>query len=106
MPNSNTIVINTSPLIALVAAWGDLSLLSSLYQDVFVPLEVSQEMMKGGTRNFAVREFLQATWLKKQTSPLTILPFLLNSLDLGEASVIQFALNHKINKIIGRSPHL
>ncbi|EFA74081.1 hypothetical protein CRD_00331 [Raphidiopsis brookii D9] len=28
MPKTEKIVINTSPLIALVAAWGDLSILS------------------------------------------------------------------------------
>jgi hypothetical protein len=30
MPKTEKIVINTSPLIALVAAWGDLSILSLL----------------------------------------------------------------------------
>lgn len=36
-----------------------------------------------------VSEFISDSWLKKQSSPLIIFPFLLNSLDLGESSVIQ-----------------
>ncbi|WP_204137121.1 DUF3368 domain-containing protein [Halomicronema sp. CCY15110] len=96
MPETTEIVINTSPLIALVAAWGDLKPLATLYQQVWVPLEVCQEVSRGGANQFAVAEFEQATWLKKQTQPQTISPFLLNALDLGEAAVIQLALHQKI----------
>lgn len=95
----NQIVINTSPLIALVAAWGDLTPLASLYDQVLVPFEVCQEILQGGSQNFAVSEFQRATWLVKQPSPLSISPFLLNSLDLGEASVIQLALNQTIKTV-------
>jgi predicted nucleic acid-binding protein len=99
MPETTQLVINTSPLIALVAAWGDLTRLSSLYEQVFVPLEVCREVLRGGTSQFAVPEFNQANWLKKQTSPLKISPYLLNSLDLGEASVIQFALDQNLSTV-------
>jgi predicted nucleic acid-binding protein len=99
MPEPDIIVTNTSPLIALVAAWGDLTPLESLYEKVLVPFEVCQEMLKGGLQNFAVAEFQQATWLKKQPSPVNISAFLLNSLDLGEASVIQLALNQNIKTV-------
>ena len=34
------IVINTSPIISLIAGLGDLEILQSLYTDVFVPFEV------------------------------------------------------------------
>ncbi len=101
------IVINTSPLIALTAAWGNLEPLSSLYTDIFVPFEVCQEITQGGVRNFAVSEFEQSVWLNKQTNPLLISPFLLNSLDLGEASVIQLAIDRSIqlvciDELVGR----
>jgi predicted nucleic acid-binding protein len=86
-------------LIALVAAWGDLLPLQTLYAQVHVPFEVSQEIGRGGTTNFAVAEFEQATWLQKQDTPLQISPWLRNSLDLGEASVIQLALNLSINTV-------
>jgi predicted nucleic acid-binding protein len=92
MPKTAEIVINTSPLIALVAAWGNLNYLADLYEQVWVPLEVHQEILHGGKSQFAVPEFEQASWLRKQIKPLEISPFLLNALDLGEASVIQLAL--------------
>ena len=38
MPRPERIVINTSPLITLVAALGDLTILRSLYTEVLVPL--------------------------------------------------------------------
>ena len=98
MPESaeSVIVINTSPLIPLVAAWGDLTRLEALYQQIWVPFEVSQEILQGGATQFAVSEFEQATWLKKQTTPQPISPFLLNTLDLGEASLIQLALDSNL----------
>lgn len=99
MPSPNQIVINTSPLIAIVAALGDLKILQSLYIDVFVPFEVSQEILLGGFTGLAVNEFQSASWLQKQSSPLNIAPFLFNSLDLGEASVIQLALNKNISTV-------
>jgi predicted nucleic acid-binding protein len=99
MPQPNIIVTNTSPLIALVAAWGDLTPLESLYEKILVPFEVCQEITKGGPQNFAVAEFQKAAWLKKQASPINISAFLLNSLDLGEASVIQLALNQNIKTV-------
>ncbi|MCH4903613.1 DUF3368 domain-containing protein [Cylindrospermopsis raciborskii CHAB3438] len=99
MPKTEKIVINTSPLIALVAAWGDLTILSSLYEEIFVTFEVCQEILQGGSVNFAVSEFNRASWLNKQRIPLTITPFLLNSLDLGEASVIQFALDNNLTTV-------
>jgi hypothetical protein len=39
MPKTERIVINTSPLIALVAASGDLNILHFLYREVLVPFE-------------------------------------------------------------------
>ncbi len=99
MPDNERIVINTSPLIALVAAWGDLVRLKSLYREVLVPFEVVQEILRGSTHNFAVAEFQAASWLCRQSEPVTIAPFLRNSLDLGEASVIQLALDQSIEKV-------
>ncbi|MEJ6484545.1 DUF3368 domain-containing protein [Nostoc punctiforme UO1] len=106
MPNTEIIVINTAPLISLVAALGDLDVLQ-LYTQVLVPFEVCQELLAGGASGFAVTEFEAATWLQKWQTPLNISPLLLNSLDLGEASVIQLALNENIktvciDEIVGR----
>ncbi len=43
-----------------------------------------------------MKEFVQADFIEKQSTPLKIVQFLKNSLDLGEASVIQLALNESI----------
>ncbi|MFM6064639.1 MAG: DUF3368 domain-containing protein, partial [Microcystis panniformis] len=101
------IVINTSPLIALIAALGDLEILQSLYREVLVPYEVCQEVLAGGKSGFAISEFISDSWLRKQEYPLTIMPILLNSLDLGEAAVIHLALQENIqtvciDEIVGR----
>ena len=84
------IVINTGPIIALAAAVDDLRLLESLYQTVYVPHEVAAEIRAKGTAKFAVEQFNAARGLMILDSPVADMPPLLrNSLDLGEASVIQ-----------------
>jgi len=99
MPDTPEIVINTSPIIALVAALGDLSVLQ-MYRDVWVPLEVSEELAAGGAARFALAEYQAAHWLHKRTQPLNIAPHLLNTLDKGEASVIQLALDNNIHTVV------
>jgi len=99
MHKTKSIVINTGPIIALVAALGDLRVLDYLYDDVVVPFEVCTEILDGGVSAFAVKEFNDATWLTKQKESLTISPFLSQTLDLGEASVIQLALDHAISTV-------
>jgi predicted nucleic acid-binding protein len=93
------IVINTGPLLAIVAAVDDLSVLQLLYHDVFVPFEVCQEVLAAGSNGFAVTQFENATWLRKQSSPIHLPSLLKNSLDREEASVIQLALNQKIQTV-------
>ena len=49
MPDSSKmIVINTTPLIALTAATGNLDVLKTLYSRVVVPYEVAEEIKVGG----------------------------------------------------------
>jgi predicted nucleic acid-binding protein len=90
---SAVLVSNTTPLIALTAALGSLDILKFMYARVVVPFEVAQEIRAGGQASFGVGVFHQADWLDVQDQPVTLLPFLQNSLDAGEASVIQTALN-------------
>ncbi len=52
MPETEKLVINTGPLLALIASVGDLSLLELLYRRVLVPFEVCQEIEAGGTSGF------------------------------------------------------
>jgi predicted nucleic acid-binding protein len=96
MPKNGIIVINTGPLIALIAALGNLKILEHLYKRVIVPYEVCQEMVAENATHFGVSEFNEATWLEKREIPEELIPLLQNSLDPGESSVIQVALNEKI----------
>lgn len=98
MPETKEIVINTGPLIALVAALGDLEILK-IYKRVCVPFEVCNEITTGESGRFAALEFDAAHWLEKSTQPLSLSAMLLNSLDIGEASVIQLALNENIRTV-------
>ena len=107
MPDAKQIVINTSPLLALIAAWGRLDRLRALYSRVLVPFEVCEEILRGGKDGFGVAEFEVAEFLDKQTQSLAIEPFLRNSLDRGEAAVIQLALDRGvrtvcIDEVVGR----
>lgn len=99
MPDTDRIVINTAPLISLIAALGDLTVLQSLYNQVLVPYEVCQEILAGGTSGFGVTEFEAANWLQKWQTPVNISPLLRNTLDLGEAAVIQLAINQNIQTV-------
>ncbi len=90
------LVINTTPLLSLLAGLGNLDVLPFLYSRVYVPFEVCQEILVGGKSSFGVDAFVRDTWLAKQTQPIKISPLLRNSLDLGEASVIELALQKNI----------
>ena len=96
MPDPHNIVINTGPLIALVAGMGDLKILQQLYERVYVPIEVEQEILAQNALRFGATEYLAASWLVRCSKPVVLSSFLKNSLDLGEAAVIQTALNEHI----------
>jgi len=98
MPEIQEIVINTGPIIAIVAALGSLDVLK-IYKRACVSLEVCNEITTGETSRFAALEFQDAHWLKKWEQPLSLSAILLNSLDIGEASVIQLALNERIQTV-------
>lgn len=90
MPERGQVLVtNTTPLIALAAATGDLEVLRFLYRRVVVPLEVAEEVRAGGARAFGVDAFEGADWLDVQKSPVPMVPWLQNSLDRGEAAVIR-----------------
>jgi predicted nucleic acid-binding protein len=100
MPDRGELVINTGPLIALAAALDDLSLLERLYRAVHVPYEVGLEVTVKGASGFAANLYDAATWLHKEVHPTAHVSALLkNSLDMGEAAVIQYALNRGIDTV-------
>ncbi len=98
MPDTDELVINTGPLLALTAALGDLQVLK-LYTRVWIPYEVQQEILCGGSQGFAITEFQAATWLHVMDTPLQITSLLANLLDPGEAAVIQLAQNQSIQTV-------
>ncbi len=93
------IVINTGPIISIVAATGDLRVLNKLYKEVYVPFEVSRELTISSISIFAQDEFNEADFLIKIDNPIDISSLLNNSLDKGEAAVIQLALDKSINVV-------
>ncbi len=99
MPKTDTIVINTGPILAIIAGFGELDVLKSLYKRVLVPYEVCMEVLAGGSTGFGVREFNDANFLIKLDKPRIIQSYLKNSLDLGESSVIQTALDERIQTV-------
>jgi len=87
------IVINTGPVIALVAALGELNLLNCLYNRVLVPYEVCDELTTQNASRFAAKEFQTATGLEKRAESVSPSPLLRKFLDRGEAAVIQLAMD-------------
>ncbi len=99
LEQAKVVVTNTTPLIALTAATGSLEVLRVLYQRVIVPYEVAEEIRVGGKEAFGLDIFEQASWLEINPAPVILPPYLQNTLDLGEASVIQTALQQGINRV-------
>ena len=99
MPSPSRLVINTSPLLAWVAGCGSLAPLEGLYEELLVPQEVAEEIEAGGPHGFGVAEIAAAAWLRRWPAPVNPSPLLRNSLDKGEAAVIQLALDEGIGTI-------
>lgn len=99
MHETEELVINTGLLLAIIVGIGNLSFLDVLYKRVLVSFEVSEEIKAGGSTGFGLTEFEESNFLEKWPKPLRINPFLRNALDLGEASVIQLAIDEKISTV-------
>ncbi|MDO8724178.1 MAG: DUF3368 domain-containing protein [Syntrophales bacterium] len=100
MPDQDRVVVtNTTPLITLAAATGNLDVLRTLYTRVVVPYEVAEEIRAGGKDAFGLDVFDQASWLEITPGPVVLPPYLQNTLDRGEASVIQTALQQGIKLV-------
>jgi len=100
MPDQVRVVVsNTTPLIAITAATGNLDVLRTLYTRVVVPYEVAEEIRAGGKDSFGLDVFDQASWVEISPDPVVLAPYLQNTIDRGEASVIQTALQHGIKLV-------
>lgn len=95
--HTHDLVINTGPIIALVAATGSLGWLASLYRNVWLPHEVDEELSVGGPISPEPALVRAAGDVIRLLPPLRGLPaFLTHELDRGEASVIQTALERDV----------
>lgn len=92
MPEKKSIIINTTPILTLIAACRNLDFLENMYEKVIVPLEVRDEILKGGKYGFGVNEFINSKFIHISNSYIKIPDILSEFLDSGEASVIATAL--------------
>jgi predicted nucleic acid-binding protein len=99
-PKMPDIVINTGPLIAMVAATGNLNWLPSMYGRIVIPYEVLLEIEAGGPGNteiVALRAIERQVLIGRQSTQIDAA--MLRELDLGESSVISSALLHAIDTV-------
>ncbi|WP_156915897.1 hypothetical protein [Desulfatirhabdium butyrativorans] len=64
---------------------------------------MAEEIRAGGRDAFGLDVFEQASWLEIKPDPVILLPYLRNSLDRGEASVIQTALQDGTDQRVSHS---
>ena len=93
MPDPRRLVINTGPISALTAALDDLSLVGGLFDEILVPNEVQRELQLGAQDRPGWREVSSAGCFSLLPTDVEPSPYLRNSLDRGEAAVIQAALD-------------
>jgi predicted nucleic acid-binding protein len=94
------IVINTGPIIALVAATESLEWLPSLYSKILIPSAVRQELEAGGLGNpetLALGGIRDLICIQREV--VDVPAALLRELDRGEASVIYAAELNGINTV-------
>lgn len=95
----NGIVINTSPWIAL-SICAKTELLKQLYEEVYMPIGVKEEILIGGEEKVGVTELGKSSWLKVEEVTDIEKPKLLYELDRGEAEVIILAKEKKIKEVL------
>lgn len=87
-------VINTSPAIHLHAALpGGLGVLPGVIGEIIVPFEVGRELADGQAKDPAWREIQSLPGIHHRTEAVVIHPLISAQIDLGEAAVIQTALD-------------
>jgi predicted nucleic acid-binding protein len=87
------IILNSSPIIHLTAALGGLDLLPELYGGVAVPAEVLMELEFGSDKDEIAADVKALPNIDIVERQASISRLLTTELDLGEAAVIQLALD-------------
>lgn len=94
-------VINTSPAIHLHAVLpGGLGSLAALIGDVIVPWEVGQELAVGHAKDATWQEIQSLQGILHRSKAVTVHPLLSAQIDMGEAAVIQTALDEAHDAVI------
>ncbi len=94
-------VINTSPAIHLHAVLpGGLSSLAKLIGEVIVPWEVGQELAAGHAKDATWQEIQSLSGIVHRSKAITVHPLLSTQIDMGEAAVIQTALDEAHDAVI------
>jgi predicted nucleic acid-binding protein len=94
-------VINTSPAIHLHAVLpGGLSSLANLIGEVIVPCEVGQELAAGHAKDATWQEIQSLPGIHHRPHGIAVHPLLAAQIDMGEAAVIQTALDEAHDAVI------
>jgi predicted nucleic acid-binding protein len=94
-------VINTSPAIHLHAILpGGLDSLAKLIGEVIVPWEVGQELAAGHTKDATWQEIHALHGIQHRSHGIPVHPLLAAQIDMGEAAVIQTALDEAHDAVI------
>ena len=99
MTQPNRIVVNTGPLIAL-SAIEHLDLLNTLYDEIMVPRQVHDEVLRGNEFGKDTAAYGNARFLRVMELTTPPDPVLSAMLDRGEAAVIQLARQEHIDQIL------
>ena len=91
MPVKPSLVVNSSPLIALVAALPDFDQLAGIVGRFIVPAEVIAELAAGGLKDDTAARVQAASWGEVRSPRPSAPDPLLQRLGAGEAAVIQTA---------------
>lgn len=94
-----SVVINTSPWIAL-SLCKQTSLLNKLYDEVFIPQTVKEEILADGTSGIGVKELHSSPWIKIESVNDAKKVELLYELEQGEAEVIILAMERGIKQVL------
>jgi predicted nucleic acid-binding protein len=94
-------VINTSPAIHLHAVLpGGLASLAKLIGEVIVPWEVGQELAAGHAKDATWQEIQALPGIQHRSHGIAVHPLLAAQIDMGEAAVIQTALDEALDAVI------
>lgn len=95
----NRIIVNTSPWIAL-SICGQNHLLKMLYDEIYIPFKVKEEILAGGKQGVGFKELKASPWLKIEKVFDIEKVKLLYELEQGEAEVIILAKEKGIKQVM------